>query len=214
MAQEVGKNVTIACIVSKDIPLDNVQWKFKQNGTTTFNALTFNQNVLGTATKYALVSTYNLTVMKLTSSDEGTYRCLVGLKEYDMNLTVVDLPSSVEISWASQNNVGSLVNLTCTATHGRPPAPLRWLIDGKDYTDRAIKEATSVSASGYGDSVSNLPLYLDNRLKDKLAQCFVSYDGWDKAMNASYIIQHNGVTGLKVSGLLLSAAMVLLIFLQ
>ena len=61
----------------------------KQNGTTTFNALTFNQNVLGTATKYALVSTYNLTVMKLTSSDEGTYRCLVGLKEYDMNLTVV-----------------------------------------------------------------------------------------------------------------------------
>ena len=28
MAQEVGKNVTIACFVSKDIPLDNVQWKF------------------------------------------------------------------------------------------------------------------------------------------------------------------------------------------
>ena len=48
-----------------------------------------------------------------------------------------------------------------------------------------------VIVSGYGDSASNLPLYLDNRLKDKLAQCFVSYDGWDKAMNASYIIQHS-----------------------
>ena len=44
---------------------------------------------------------------------------------------------------------------------------------------------------GFGDSISTLPLYLDNRVKDKLAQCFVSYDGWDRAMNDTYIIQHS-----------------------
>ena len=71
---------------------DILIWHFilqKQNGTTTYNALTFNGNVLGTATKYALVGTYNLTVIKLTASDEGTYRCIVGLKNYDMHLAVV-----------------------------------------------------------------------------------------------------------------------------
>ena len=45
--------------------------------------------MLGTKTKYALTGEFNLTLMALTWDDEGTYRCIVGLKEYDMNLTVV-----------------------------------------------------------------------------------------------------------------------------
>lgn len=42
--------------------------------------------------------------------------------------------------------------------------------------------------SGYGNSVSNLPLSLDTNMNGNLAVCYVAYDGWNDAMNATYVL--------------------------
>ncbi|KAL4236344.1 hypothetical protein ACF0H5_004731 [Mactra antiquata] len=183
---------------------ENVQWKHKSNGSTTFNAITFNTNVLGDAAKYAVVSTYNLTVMNAAVTDEGTYRCTAGTTDYDANLIVADLPSAVAITWAGEPNAGELVNLTCTATNGRPTPNLRWLINGVDFTNSAILETNSVTNAGYGNSVSNLPLNLNTNMNDKLAVCYVAYEGWNDAMNATLVLQINGSASLKMSGMVMT----------
>lgn len=203
-AVEIGQNVTLACMVTSLATGESVQWKHRANGSTTFNAITFNANVLGTATKYAVVSTYNLTVINAATSDEGTYRCTAGTTDYDATLTVVDLPTNVVITWGGEPNAGNLVNLTCTATNGRPTPNLRWIINGVDLTDSANLETNSVTTSGYGNSVSNLPLSLDTNMNDNLAVCYVAYDGWNDAMNATYALKINGSASLKMSGLVMS----------
>ena len=52
-----------------------------------------------------------------------------------------------------------MANLTCIATQGRPPAPLKWIIDGVDYTDKAHNKTGSVSASGMLKSFIKINLY-------------------------------------------------------
>ena len=61
----------------------------RANGTTTFNAITFDTNILGDANKYAIVNQFNLTVINTATSDEGTYRCTAATTDYDAILTVV-----------------------------------------------------------------------------------------------------------------------------
>lgn len=60
----------------------------------------------------------------------------------------VDLPASVAIGWGGEPNAGNLVNLTCTATNGRPTPNIRWIINGVDLSASAILETNSVTASG------------------------------------------------------------------
>ncbi|XP_060568655.1 V-set and immunoglobulin domain-containing protein 1-like [Ruditapes philippinarum] len=209
-AVEIGQNVTIACMVTNKGVSENVQWKMRANGTSTFNAITFNENVLGDATKYAVVSTYNLTVINAATADEGTYRCTAGTLDYDAQLTVVDLPNAVAIAWGGSPDAGNTVNLTCTATNGRPTPNIRWIINGVDMSASGILETNSVTASGYGNSVSNLPLVLNSNMNGNLATCYVAYDGWDDAMNATYILNINGGASLQMSGLIMSAIVVIL----
>lgn len=61
----------------------------RANGTSTFNAITFDTNILGDANKYAVVNQYNLTVINAATSDDGTYRCTAATTDYDAILTVV-----------------------------------------------------------------------------------------------------------------------------
>lgn len=61
----------------------------KPVGSDAFNALTFNENVLSSPSKYGIQWTYNLTVYNLQPADAGLYRCTAGGVDYDATLTVV-----------------------------------------------------------------------------------------------------------------------------
>ena len=63
-------------------------------------------------------------------------------------LLVLDLPNSAVITWSADPNAGSTVNLTCTATNGRPTPNIRWLINNVDMSNNAYLETNSVSSSG------------------------------------------------------------------
>ncbi|XP_052271576.1 uncharacterized protein LOC127872287 [Dreissena polymorpha] len=145
----IGRNATIACIVTNKASSESVQWKFRSNGSSTFNPVTFDSNILGSATKYAIQTVYNLTIITAATSDEGVYRCTAGTTDYDAKLTVVDLPSSVSLTMNGAANAGTTVNLTCTANNGRPTPNLRWLINNVERTSSAILQTGSVSATGY-----------------------------------------------------------------
>ncbi|XP_045157864.2 V-set and immunoglobulin domain-containing protein 1-like [Mercenaria mercenaria] len=131
-ARELGKNVTLACIVTDKASSESVQWKYKPAGSDAFNALTFNENVLSSPSKYSIQWTYNLTVYNLQPEDAGLYRCTAGGVDYDATLVVVDLPQNVTIEMVGQPNNGETHNLTCKATNGLPPPTIRWLINGVD----------------------------------------------------------------------------------
>ncbi|XP_052777756.1 immunoglobulin superfamily DCC subclass member 4-like [Mya arenaria] len=209
-----GRNATIACTVTGKAATESVQWKFKANGTTTFNPVTFDNNILGSTSKYAIHNPYSLTIINAATSDYGVYRCTAGSTDYDATLTVASkfdftfipklnssinyLPTAVNIVWSGQPHAGSTVNLTCTATNGRPTPDLRWVINGMEQTSSAVLETNSVTANGYGNSVSNLPLALTTEMDGHQAICYVAYDGWNDAMNATLTLDVNGGVSMRM----------------
>lgn len=198
-AREIGKNVTLACIVTDKTPSESIQWKHKPVDSDAFNALTFNENVLSNPAKYSIQWTYNLTVYNLQPDDAGLYQCTAGGVDYDAILTVVDLPENVTIEMIGAPNNGETHNLTCKAINGLPTPTIRWLINGVDMTSRAIMENTT-SVSGYGDIMSYLPLNLDASMNGRGAECVLSYVGWDNAVKATYTIQTLYPGGLANTG--------------
>ncbi|XP_060568666.1 uncharacterized protein LOC132727257 [Ruditapes philippinarum] len=199
-ARELGKNVTLACIVTDKTSSESVQWKYKPALSDAFNALTFNENVLSDPTKYGIQWTYNLTVYNLQPEDAGLYRCTAGGVDYDATLIVVDLPENVSIEMVGQPNNGETHNLTCKVINGLPPPTIRWLINGVDMTSNAVTENTTLTGTGYGDITSYLSLELDASMNGKGAECILSYGGWENAVKATYTIQTLYPGGLSNSG--------------
>ncbi|KAJ8305469.1 hypothetical protein KUTeg_016014 [Tegillarca granosa] len=198
---EIGGNGTIACIVT-NLGSDSVNWK-KKNGNS-LTSLTFNGNVLADATKYAVTGQYNLTIMNVASSDEGTYQCVVGSQTLEAYFSPVcksfNLPNNVSVYWASSPSAGNRVNATCKSTYSNPPANLRWYLASNDVntnqpinlvdkTSLAIYNTENVLSSGYGDAVSNLPLDLVSSNHGDWLICEVEFDGYYDVMN--YTMQIN-----------------------
>ncbi|KAK3590766.1 hypothetical protein CHS0354_017282 [Potamilus streckersoni] len=214
---QLGTNATLACIVTNKADTESVQWKVKTTGSSSFTALTFNENVLASTSKYAIKHIYNLTIINVATTDDGLYRCSVGISDnltnYDAYFTSVSLPTNMTIYWQSNPDSGKTVNLTCKATNGRPPARITWIVDGVDLSPSQYYETTSLTSSGYGDAISRIALFISHQYSGKIAICRATYDGWDNAMEVSTVLTFNGVPTLQATGLLMGIFLALCTYL-
>ncbi|XP_052777546.1 uncharacterized protein LOC128214883 [Mya arenaria] len=85
--------------------------------------------------------------------------------------------------------IGERHNLTCHASSSFPPPEVTWLVNGVDMTTVAITESTLPTVDGYGEVWSYLTLDLDKSMNGRLAECVLSYRGWDNAVRATFTIQ-------------------------
>jgi hypothetical protein len=148
--------------------------------------------------KYSVTDRYRLTVRDIAWSDEGEYRCSLGITDIHVAYMVVsDPPTSSEIYWGDGRDYtekNAQANLTCEASSSRPPATFRWFRGQTEVTGIAIDPKVAVDINGYGRGISMLELTPTSQEEGMLYSCIADVPGKDNVVTQTLAVSFSGAS--------------------
>ncbi|XP_048778626.2 hemicentin-1-like isoform X2 [Ostrea edulis] len=156
-----GNNLVIPCTVSASPAVNSVAWRFTSNSGSVVT-------ITASSSKYTLSSSQNfpqLTILSVSSSDSGTYRCSatnsVGTGSDSTAVSVTGSRPVVSIPSATYNVVvGNDVTLPCTISASPSVTSISWLFTSNSnnqiqITTSSVKYTVSNVGSFYNLTVKS-----------------------------------------------------------